>query len=322
MQKNLVERLSIITEEEQLILDGQDRIQKERYTDQKEFVVDCKKLLEKGQLIEVRPHTRFVHFPRHRHNYVEMVYMCSGQTTHIINHDEKIVLHEGDILFLNQRVYHEILPADKDDIAVNFIILPEFFDRSFVMLERENVLRDFLVSALSADSSLSGYLHIEAHGIPPVENLLENMIWTLFEHPGTINTLNQTTMGLLLMNLTLFADSINRTAPGKEEENMIFTVLKYIETNYKSGTLSDISAALHQPAYTISRMLKKHTGQNFKELLGQRKLQQAAYLLLNTPLSVDSIIENIGYENSSYFYKSFRKKYNCSPAEYRAGGIL
>ncbi len=317
MQKQLMERLSQITEEEQLILDGQDSIQKERYTDQKEFVVDCKKLLEKGQLIEVRPHTRFVHFPRHRHNYVEMVYMCSGQTTHIINHDEKIVLHTGDILFLNQRVYHEILPAGTDDLAVNFIILPEFFDRSFVMLERENVLRDFLVSSLSEDSSLSGYLHIQVHGIPPVENLLENMIWTLFEHPGTINTLNQTTMGLLLMNLTLFADSINRAAPGKTDENIVFTVLKYIETHYKNGTLSEISNALELPTYLISRMLKKHTGQNFKELLGQRKLQQAAYLLLNTSLSIDTIMENIGYENSSYFYRSFRKKYECSPAEYR-----
>jgi AraC-like DNA-binding protein len=58
-------------------------------------------------------------------------------------------------------------------------------------------------------------------------------------------------------------------------------------------------------------------GKNFKELLQLRKLQQAAYLLDNSTLSVDRILESIGYENSSYFYRCFRAKYSCSPKEYR-----
>ena len=49
----------------------------------------------------------------------------------------------------------------------------------------------------------------------------------------------------------------------------------------------------------------------------QRKLQQAAYLLSHTPLPVEAILENIGYENSSYFYRRFRERYGCSPADYR-----
>ena len=53
----------------------------------------------------------------------------------------------------------EILPADERDIAVNFIILPEFFDRTLPMMERENILRDFLVSSLSSNSALTSYLH-------------------------------------------------------------------------------------------------------------------------------------------------------------------
>lgn len=137
--------------------------------------------MERGQLIEIRPHTRFCHFPKHRHNYVEMIYMCSGTTTHIINGKERIVLNAGDILFLNQYATQEILPASEDDIAVNFIILPEFFDRSISMIERENVLWDFLISTLSQDTSLMSYLHFQARDILPVQNLIENMIWTLIE---------------------------------------------------------------------------------------------------------------------------------------------
>ena len=65
--------------------------------------MDSEKLLKKGKLIQVRPHTRFVNFPKHRHNYVEVIYMCQGTTTHILN-GSRVVLEEGDLLFLNQNV--------------------------------------------------------------------------------------------------------------------------------------------------------------------------------------------------------------------------
>lgn len=316
MHHKLLCQLQQITEEEQSILNGQTDIQKGLYTSKKNFVIDSQKLLEKGRLIEIRPHTRFVHFPRHRHNYVEMIYMCSGSTTHIINDTEKIILNEGDLLFLNQNATQEILSAGKDDIAVNFIILPEFFDRTISMIERENILRDFLLSTLSASSS-SDYLHFQAKDLLPVQNLLENMIWTIiYDKPGT-NTINQTTMGLLFMNLSVLADNINQNHPNQYEQNLVFSVLKYIENHYKNGTLRDISEELQQPAYYISRLLTKHTGDNFKELLQQRKLQQAAYLLTQTTFPTEAVIDAIGYNNSSYFHRIFRQKYGCSPKEYR-----
>ena len=318
MRHELLDRLKQITTEEQAILDGHTDIQKELYTSRKDFIIDSQKLLEKGHLIEIRPHTRFAHFPKHRHNYVEMVYMCCGSTTHIINDSDRIVLNEGDLLFLNQNVTQEILPAGKDDIAVNFIILSEFFDRSIAMMEKENNLYDFLISALSGDASLSSYLHFQARDIIPVQNLMENMIWTLLHKRSNTNTLNQVTMGLLFMNLSSFATTLNQNDPNQYEQNLVFSVLKYIESHYKHGTLEEISKEIRQPTYYVSRLLKKHTGSNFKELLQQKKLQQAAYLLSQTTLSAESVMGAVGYENSSYFYRKFREKYGCSPKEYRS----
>ena len=317
MNHALLDKLREITPEEQAILDGCFDIQKDLYTDKKDFIIDSQFLLSKGKLIDIRPHTRFAHFPRHRHNYVEMVYMCSGSTTHIINDMDKIVLNEGDLLFLNQNVTQEIEAAGETDIAVNFIILPEFFDRAFNMIEQENVLRDFLISTLSQNASLTNYLHFKAKDILPVQNLLENMIWTLIEQKTGTNTINQISMGLLFMNLSAFAENINENYPNQYEQTLVFSVLKYIETHYKNGTLANIADELNQETYYISRLLKKHTGANFKELLQQRKLQQAVYLLKQTPLTVDSVMEAIGYDNSSYFYRKFREKYHCSPKEYR-----
>ena len=39
----------------------------------------------KGKLIAIRPHTRFIAFPEHTHDYVEMIYMCVGETRHTVN---------------------------------------------------------------------------------------------------------------------------------------------------------------------------------------------------------------------------------------------
>lgn len=321
MREELLQHLRQITEEEKTLLQGHSDIQKEIYTSSREFVVDNAKLLERGHLIEIRPHTRFAHFPRHRHNYAELVYMCCGSTTHIINDTDRIVLQEGDLLFLNQAAAHEILPAGKDDIAVNFIILPEFFDRTLSMIERENVLRSFLISTLSNHDSQISYLHFQAKEILPIQNLIENMLWNLIDRkPGT-NTINQITMGLIFMNLSVFADSIMQHQGGNYEQELIFQILKYIETHYKSGTLTDISAEIKLPSYYVSRLLKKYTGHTFKELLQQQKLQQAVYLLSQTTLSVDDILDAIGYNNSSFFYRIFREKYGCSPKEYRAASL-
>lgn len=78
MNAEIVRQLSVITEEEQKILDGQKNINKTLYTKKKGMVVDSKHFLQKGKLIQVCTHTRFVHFPKHRHNYVEVIYMCKG----------------------------------------------------------------------------------------------------------------------------------------------------------------------------------------------------------------------------------------------------
>ena len=117
-----------ITEEENRILHS-GVIDRNLYMQSEKNVINAEKLLSQGKLITIRPHTRFVHFPEHTHDYIEAIYMCSGKTEHIIN-GEHITLNKGELLFLSQNAKQEIMPASQDDIAVNFIILPEFFDKT------------------------------------------------------------------------------------------------------------------------------------------------------------------------------------------------
>lgn len=202
MNKDLIALLSVITDEEQEILSGRSEIDRARYTEQSQLIIDSKKMLDQGKLIQIRPHTRFVHFPKHRHNYVEVIYICQGQTTHIVDGNQ-VALREGELLFLNQNAVQEILPAGREDIAVNFIILPEFFDTTFRMMgEDENILRDFLIDCLRQDNSYGRYLHFRVSDVLPVQNLAENMVWTLLNSQPSKRSINQFTMGLLLLQLT------------------------------------------------------------------------------------------------------------------------
>ena len=204
MNQDIINRLSVITEEEQEILSGRSEIDRTRYAQTKELIIDSGKMLEHGKLIQIRPHTRFVHFPRHRHNYVEVIYMCQGQTTHIIDGNQ-VVLNTGELLFMNQNAVQEILPAARSDIAVNFIILPEFFDTAFHMIgEEENYLRDFLISCLCQDNRYGNYLHFQVSDVLPIQNLMENMVWTLLNNQPNKRSVNQVTMGLLFLHLMHF----------------------------------------------------------------------------------------------------------------------
>ena len=127
MKQKLLDELMKVSEEEQKYLDGQGDIERQLYVKEKIEEIDRELLLGRGQLITVRPHSRFVDFPEHRHNYVEIMYVIQGSITHCIEGKE-LVLHKGDVLMLNQQVVHSIKRADYQDIGINFIALPEFFE--------------------------------------------------------------------------------------------------------------------------------------------------------------------------------------------------
>ena len=316
MHEELLRELSVITEEEQRILDGRREIDQQIYTEKKDMVIDSKKLLQKGKLIQVRPHTRFVHFPKHTHNYIEMIYMCQGSTTHILNGNE-IVLEQGDLLFLNQNAVQEILPAGEDDIAVNFIVLPEFLDTAFSMMgDEENQLRDFLVGALCGRDGETSWMYFHVADILPIQNLIENMVWTIFYDSSNKRSCTQITMGLLFLQLLDYMDKME-TGGTKYDSEITAAVLSYINGHYKNGTLSELSEQMGYDVYWLSREIRRRTGRTYKELLQEKRMQQAVYLLANSEIPVTDIIESIGYDNTSYFYRKFREKYGMSPKEYR-----
>lgn len=317
MNSNLINQLKKITAEEKKILTGIKGIDRTIYNTNNSSVIDAKVLLEQGKLIDIRPHTRFVHFPKHTHNYIEMVYMISGRTRHFVNGNE-VILREGELLLMNQHAVQEIYPAREEDIAVNFMILPEFFDTTLLMtVSEDSKVKDFLINSLRSTSGHVDYLHFQVSDVLPVQNLIENMIYILLSHPENQNQLNQNTAGLLFLHLMQYTDHL--TIGGKDYEDMIMVkVLTLIEENYKDGRLSDLCESTDTDLYSISRIIKRKTGRTYTDLLQEKRLKHACFLLSNSTLPITDICASVGYNNFSYFYKLFKKVYQMTPKEYRA----
>ena len=161
LNQDLLRELQVITEEEQAILDGRTTIDRNLYMEGRPNVVNSQKLLSAGKLITLRPNTRFIHFPEHTHDYVEMVYGCAGVVEHVVN-GKTIRLKPGEFLFLGQKAAHEVCPAGREDIAVNFIVLPEFFSDTLSAIHDEATpLRQFLIDCLFGQNTGPGYLHFQ-----------------------------------------------------------------------------------------------------------------------------------------------------------------
>ncbi len=312
IEREILDRLMPITEEERAILSGEG-VDKSIYTTGGGSIIRGDKLLEDGRLIRARVHTRFVHFPEHTHDYIEAVYMCAGVTTHIIN-GKLLLLKEGELLLLGQRARQEILPAGERDIAVNFIIRPSFFDKTLEMLGAEETpIKKFLLGALFEKEN-RGYLHFKVAGVLPVQNLVENLIWTLISNTSNKRNINQTTMGLLFMQLLNHTDKLSYES---REDRAIMDIFRYIEENYKNGSLTEAARVLHYDFYWLSHEIKNRTGKTYTEHLQEKRLSQAEFFLKNTSLSVEEVAMAVGYENKSYFHRIFKEKYGKSPKKYR-----
>ncbi len=95
----------------------------------------------------------------------------------------------------------------------------------------------------------------------------------------------------------------------------------YIEKNIKTANLEELSAILGYSSVYTGNLVKELTGISFTKVVQAKRCSIAAEKLLNTDLSVEKIIADLGYENGSFFRKVFKEKYGKNPLEYRKRGV-
>ncbi|PWM63741.1 MAG: AraC family transcriptional regulator [Subdoligranulum variabile] len=316
MDAELLETLSRITPEERRLRDG-EALDRTLYATGQEFEVEAAKLLRQGQMITIRPHTRFVAFPRHSHNYVEIMYVCTGQITHIIGGGTTVHLRAGELLFLNQRASHAIQRADAGDVAVNFIVLPQFFDFAFQIVGTGSLLGRFLLGTLQNGGAEITHLLCHTADLLPVQNLVESMVWSLLNNEPGARRANQMRMAMLLLDLLNHHECVEAQGETGRGSPLVLAALREIEDDCRDASLSRVAEQYHVSLPYLSALIRQVTGSTFKELLQQKRLDRAQQLLRTTNLPVLAVSEAVGYETTSYFYSIYRKAFGITPKEYR-----
>lgn len=94
-------------------------------------------------------------------------------------------------------------------------------------------------------------------------------------------------------------------------------VRSYIELHYADATLRDLSAELGYSEVYAGEIVKRVLGTTFTSAIKKKRCEVARTLLSDTDLPISDIICEVGYENESYFRKSFKALYGKTPGGYR-----
>lgn len=95
-------------------------------------------------------------------------------------------------------------------------------------------------------------------------------------------------------------------------------ILKYIENYYMDKiTIEDIAREAALSKSHFMKYFKQTMGTSFIDYLNEYRLTMASRLLVSSESSVLDIASECGFENLSYFNRTFKRRFSCTPREYR-----
>lgn len=123
-------------------------------------------------------------------------------------------------------------------------------------------------------------------------------------------------VGDLFDAVILALSQSRRSIPGKTIP--IQRILDTIDANFSNNiNLTDVAGRLHITPNYLSILIKKATGLTFTDLLIQKRIAIAKELLANSDLTIQEIVEKVGYQEYSYFNKLFKKHAGITPFQFR-----
>ena len=256
----------------------------------------------------------FLSVPYHWHLEMEIIYIKKGRGRVSIDLDAYTV-EEGDIIFVAPGQLHGISQYEAERMEYENII----FDLNMLISQNNDVCSTDFFSPLRHSHMLDknifsrndeSYAHIskcldEADNIcrtfPPAYQLaIKSCLFALFYE--------------LFSRRRLSSKAVK---PPKSLERIKF-VIKYVENHYQDKiTIEQIASFCDYSQSHFMKFFKNSMGTSFIDYLNDYRLVMAARLLLSSDSSILSIAEEVGFENLSYFNRSFKKKFGKTPSAYR-----
>ena len=266
--------------------------------------------------IVVTKHARFSPVFLHKHDFYEIIYVYEGSCTNSIQ-DNVMHLLTGDLCVVPPSTTHCIEVFD-DSIVLNIIIKENTFNKAITYLYNEkNPVTQFYFHTLYRKED-NNYLLFHTREDKNLRSVVNKL------YAETINNLNYS----MPMMLSFFGEfwtllmrnhetDLEMYIQNKDTDISLADILVYFQKNYSSLTLDEAAKHFGFSTSYFSRLVKKHTGQNFVNLLHHLKLENARRALLETNLSMLDICELVGFDSLPYFSKAFKDEFKISPSHYR-----
>lgn len=111
---------------------------------------------------------------------------------------------------------------------------------------------------------------------------------------------------------------IDPSAKGKVSDDKIKMLMVYIHEHYaESISVDQLAELAHISRRACFRLFQENLHMTPVEYIRNYRLQKACYLLAESEDTITQIAYSCGLGSSSYFGKTFREKFGCSPLEYR-----
>ena len=251
----------------------------------------------------VRSDTEY--FRPHFHNYYEIFLMKKGDALHLIN-GEEYKLIEGELLFIRDFDVHDYRALNGGEF--------EFINLAFSK-ETFNSLADYLGDGFPKGKLLN-------ISMPPSVILSKREKERLFFSMTDLSKTDNKSM-IKLKSRMLIAQIFNSYFLNFTERSNEIPVWLEITVERMKNPKNFILGASRMYEISgksrehLSRTIKRYYGVTVSEFINDLRLGYSASLLNTSNLSVVDIGYESGFENISWFYKIFEKKYGTTPYKYR-----
>jgi two-component system, response regulator YesN len=198
-------------------------------------------------------------------------------------------------------------------------------------IERHDVGNiEFLINEIFSDELIKKY------NISYLRILWVRIISTLLKAENTTFTKDSKKMEKLVLNFEVL-DSFNSLKEFRSylysiilegiqttgdidinSKNKIKLAIKYINENYNRDiAINDIAEKFNMSPNYFSAVFKRETSQTTVNFIKDLRLKKACDYLIHSDKSVVDISKEVGYEDSQYFFKVFKKATGQTPLQYR-----
>ncbi|MCD9855277.1 AraC family transcriptional regulator [Epilithonimonas sp. JDS] len=104
----------------------------------------------------------------------------------------------------------------------------------------------------------------------------------------------------------------------KEDNDRINLIFNHVKDNFKSQiSLEEVAGLATMTVPSFCRYFKKITNKTFTQFVNEYRITHSLKLLAEQPMSITDICFESGFNNFSYFNKTFKEHTQKSPSQYR-----